>query len=198
MATFLAEYDPGRPRVTEDTFQYLQSYEANVSTAEIHTPLKIYAHFWRASILDSSKQLHISPRDQDWFLEDWWTPTEFVERLYVDFPTTACCTLEGDASDSRSSGMSGVVSFDDPDFRRYIGTSLICVVLNTVKVRGPQVEDSSSVSGYGYYQIVIGESAEVPGAYERLGVAISVSHMQDRIPHGFLGRKSPDTVITLV
>ncbi|KAH6723242.1 heterokaryon incompatibility protein-domain-containing protein [Leptodontidium sp. MPI-SDFR-AT-0119] len=189
MATYLAEYDTGRPRIAEDMLRRVQG---NIS--HLHDPLKLYAHFWKAEIQDPSLPQQSSPRDQQWIVEDWWTPPSFVEDLYSSFPDWNCCELRGEALETSSSGVYGLVSFDSPDFCHYAGKTLICIILNTVRIKNLQ----SGISGYGYYQLVVGESMNIPGAYERLGVGISISVASDRIAHGWLGRKAPDTIIALV
>lgn len=189
MATYLAEYDTGRPRITEDMLGRVQG---NIS--HLHDPLKLYAHFWKAEIQDPSLPQQSSPRDQQWIVEDWWTPPSFIEDLYSSFPDWNCCELRGEILETSSSGVYGLVSFDSPDFRHYAGKMLICIILNTVRIKNLQ----SGISGYGYYQLVVGESMNIPGAYERLGVGISISVASDRIAHGWLGRKAPDTIIALV
>jgi hypothetical protein len=51
--------------------------------------------------------------------------------------------------------------------------------------------------GYRYYQLVVGESMEVLGAFEWLRFGVSISIESDYIAHGWLGRKS-DTTIALI
>jgi len=189
MATYLAEYDTGRPRITEEMLKSVRTNPSQPAEA-----LDIYAHFWKAQMVDSLLPCETPTRDQQWMVQDWWTPTSFVEDLFSGFPDWNCCELEGKDSDSRSRGLRGLVSFDHPRFEDYSGKELTCIVLNTVRIRNLRSEKN----GYGYYQLIVGESSKVPGAYERLGVGISISAEKDRIFHGWLGRESPGTNIFLV
>jgi hypothetical protein len=127
-------------------------------------------------------------------VQDWWTPSSFVEDLYSGFPDWNRCELRGDTSDPRSCGVSGLVSFDCPGFDCHAGNELTCIVLNTVRIKNLK----SGESGYGYYQLIVGESSRIPRTYERLGVGISISAERDRISHGWLGRKEPEVTILLV
>jgi hypothetical protein len=188
MATYLAEYDTGRPRVTE---HMLESVRTNASRPG--APLELCAHFWKANTSVSLLPHSSTLRDQQWVVQDWWTPPSFVEDLFSGFPDRNCCELGGDASDPRSCGVHGLVSFDCSGFECYSGRDLTCVVLNTVRIKNLQ----SGNFGYGYYQLIVGESKDIPGTYERLGVGISISIERDRISHGWLGRGAPDSTISL-
>lgn len=187
-ATYVSEYDNGRPQVVEWADR---SQDPSVP----RTMIRMKAYIWPASIRRSPTHTDYWKSIIHWKAKHWWTTTGFVEPLNTlpDFNTRDMTVRPTNLI----SEILGHVHVDDKKWVTRQEGEYLCIVLHSIPVFEGPSERSVTWSGFGYYLLVVEKSADIPNAYERIGVGICVAE-EDRLPQAWLGHKMPSDEITLI